>query len=239
MPRFFKQQIFLDPVLTGDDAAHVARSLRMRVGEELTVCDLAGTDHLCRITAVSPDRVDLEIVESTPNRTEPTLSVTLFQCMPKSDKMETVIKQAVQLGVTGIVPVLSSRCISVPDAKTCVRKSERWQKIADEAAKQSERGILPTVGTALSFAEMLDRFSDFDRVLFCYEKGGVSIRSCGVTGGRCAVVVGPEGGFSPEEAEKATAAGATVCTLGPRILRTETAPLAALAVLMTVTGNLD
>ena len=245
MPRFFSETIGLSPVIEGPDAAHIVKALRMREGEALTVCDLQGTDYSCKIRIADPERVELEILEKSPTKSEPKLSVTLYQCVPKSDKLDGVVQKAVELGVSRIVPVLSSRCVSRPDGKAMAKKIGRWQKIAREAAGQSGRGILPAVGPALDYKDLPAALSEYDLSVFFYEEGGAPLRevleaaALPDAGGRVAVIIGPEGGFSPDEAAAAEAAGARVTTLGPRILRTETAPVAALAAVMLLTGNLE
>ncbi|MBQ9919443.1 MAG: 16S rRNA (uracil(1498)-N(3))-methyltransferase [Clostridia bacterium] len=145
MPRFFKEDFKENPFLEGADANHVARSLRMKVGEALTVSDSRGTDFDCVITSVTPDRVELKIKEIKPSESEPSVEVTLCTCLLKGDKFETVIRHSVELGVTKIVPVLSTNCVSRPDAKSLKSKEQRWQKIANEAAGQCGRGVLPTL----------------------------------------------------------------------------------------------
>lgn len=241
MPKFFKEHFADEPYITGDDAVHIAKSLRMRVGEALTVSDTRGTDYECVITSVSPERVELTALTSHANVTEPTIEITLFQCMPKSDKMDSVVRQSVELGASSVVPVISSRCVSLPDKKSADKKAARWQKIADEAAGQSGRGILPRVHSQISYTEMLKCLDEFELALMFYELGGVSIRTalsnCSEAK-KIAVIIGPEGGFSKEEAEHAASSGAVICTLGKRIFRTETAPLAAISAIMTLTENM-
>ena len=239
MPRFFKTDFKNAPFIDGDDASHIAKSLRMRIGEQLTICDTKGTDFLCEITNVSPDRIDFDIINETKTISEPSVTVTLFQCMPKSDKMDNVVKQSVELGVAEITPVISSRCVSVPDAKASAKKVERWQRIANEAAGQSGRGILPKVNDVITYKQMLQDIKAFDTVMIFYENGGSSLSSLDIKSGSCAIIIGPEGGFSQNEVDTAKQNGATICTLGKRILRTETAPLAALTAIMTLTGNMD
>lgn len=241
MPRFFVENLNPDaPAIVGGDAGHIRKSLRMLIGEEITVCDTKGTDYLCEITGFGDDVVELAVKESRKTDSEPSVFVTLFQCVPKGDKLESVIQKSVELGVSAITPVLSSRCISRPDAKTARKKRERYQKIADSAAKQCGRGILPQVGEMISFGEMCWRLADYDRALFFYEGGGAPLRELiRPTDRRVAVIIGPEGGFDLDEVEKATGAGAVTCGLGKRILRTETAPLAALTGIMLISGNLE
>ena len=242
MPRFF---IDYTPAvgdavaIEGGDARHIAGALRMTAGERLTLCDGKGTDCDCVITAVERERVTLQVEALSPTTAEPTLSVTLYMGLPKGDKMELIIQKAVELGVTAIVPVATSRCIVKLDGKDAAKKQTRWQKIADEAAGQSGRGILPTVETPISWKQALARFEQ-ENVLLCYEGGGAPIGRL-VTPADTAVslVVGPEGGFDPAEVQAVTAVGGRIATLGPRILRCETAPLAAIAVLMEKSGNME
>lgn len=226
-------------VLTGDAADHVVRSLRMRPGETLVVCDMKGADYHCAVAEISDGSVFLTVLEVRPTVSEPDVAVTLFQCLPKGDKMESVIQKSVELGVHRIVPVLSARCVSRPDDRSTAKKLLRWQKIADEAAGQSGRGILPQVAAPVPFAECAASLGEFDRPMLFYEAGGRPLAGL-IAGGirTAALLVGPEGGFDPAEVELARKAGAEITTLGPRILRTETAPLAALASVMLLTGNL-
>lgn len=239
MPKFFKSGFGADSAyLEGDAAHHICRSLRMREGERLSVSDLRGTVYECALREVSGERVLLDILSSRPDEAEPNIEVTLFQCVPKGDKMETVVQKAVELGVTRIVPVLSCRCVSRPDPKSAAKKQERLSRIAQEAAGQSGRGILPAVEEQISFAELLSRIPSYDSTLLFYEGGGAPVGEL-VRGKRIALLVGPEGGFDPAEVQAVLAAGGSAASLGPRILRTETAPLAALAAVMYCTGNLQ
>ena len=245
MPRFFTDEIRSVPVggqytVRGGDAVHIARSLRMRAGDEITLCDGAGSDYLCRILDAG-DEVTVEVCGREPSRGEPNVELKLFQCLPKGDKMELIVQKAVELGAAQITPVLSSRCISRPDEKSARKKGERLQKIADEAAGQCGRGRLPQVTAQMKFAEALTAAQE-DLLLFCYEGGGVPISQALMqkkAGQAVSLLIGSEGGFSPEEAEQAKAAGAVAVTLGPRILRCETAPLCAISAVMYATGNLD
>ena len=236
MPRFFKEDFKSAPYLEGDDARHAAKSLRVRVGEELTVCDLNGFDYRCAVSEVTADRVYLDIKETYENNTEPSVFVTLYQCLTKGDKMDTIVRQAVECGVSRIVPVLSENCVSRPDEKSLSKKIERWQKIADEAAGQSGRGILPKVDEQLTLKQVASEIKSHDKVFFFYEAGGAPMQKASIK--TAAIIIGPEGGFSPDEAELLEQNGAVVTTLGPRILRAETAPVAALTVLMLQTDNM-
>lgn len=242
MPRFFKEDFKQNPFLEGADANHVARSLRMKVGEELTVSDSRGTDFNCVITSVLSDRVELEIREEKPSESEPDVKVTLCTCLLKGDKFETVIRHSVELGVCEIMPVLSTNCVSRPDAKSLKSKGERWQKIANEAAGQCGRGVLPTVLPTTELNALAKSFKDYDLVLFFYEVGGEPLGETlweNDSAKKIAVITGPEGGFTKSEAETLASMGAKTISLGKRILRAETAPLAALTGIMLLTDNLE
>lgn len=238
MPRFFLDSITGEQaIITGADGAHIARSLRMGPGEALTLCDGRGTDYACVIAAVDGDQVTLRILDASPSQGEPTLEVTLYQGLPKADKLEWIIQKAVELGVVRIVPVEMRRSIVRADERAA-KKRDRWQKIADEAAGQCGRGILPVVEPPIKWKEALARL-ETERVLTFYEGGGRPLRELvSPADRRISIVVGPEGGLAPEDVDEMTAQGAQLATLGPRILRCETAPVAALAVLMALSGNL-
>jgi len=240
MPRFFVTTPPTDTaVIVGDDAAHIAKSLRMRVGESLTVCDEAGFDYLCEIAEVSPTQVTANVLQKTATQSEPSVKVTLYQGLPKSDKMEWIIQKAVELGVHEIVPVATARSIVKLDEKDGERKRVRWQRIADEAAGQSGRGKRPTVCAPISMAQAETRLKGEHTLVF-YEGGGQTVSALlSDTSDAVSIVIGPEGGFAPEEIDRLCANGAVCATLGPRILRCETAPVAALAMIMAYTGNMD
>ena len=239
MPRFFAPNFSDYPKITGDDARHISRSLRMSVGDELTVCDTKGVDYFCTITSITEQEIELKINETKKTESEPSVEVTLFQCMPKGDKIESVVQKSVELGVNTIVPVISSRCISRPDAKSGAKKVARLGKIADEAAKQSGRGILPKVENIIDFNSLLEKVENYDLAICFYELFGKPIKNIVGNHKKIAIIIGSEGGFSVEEVEKLKAKGVKIATLGKRILRTETAPLAALTSIMLLSGNLE
>ena len=234
MPRFFvsAEQISDNVVtLTGDDAHHIARSLRMAAGEFITVCDDRAIEYECRLTSFEQDkRVLAEIVSSAPCATEPPFDACLFQALPKGEKFDSIIQKAVECGVYEIVPFQSSRCIAKAKADGEAEKTKRRCRIAAEAAKQSGRGRVPAVKPTVSFEQMLALTEECDLCLFCYEGEGTQTLASILqneqglpTRPRIAVIVGSEGGFSPEEAARAEAAGMKMTGLGKRILRTETA----------------
>ena len=240
MPRFFVEQIRGDRVvLTDENAAHIGKSLRMRVGEVITLSDANGTDCEARIVRFGDGTVETEVLEERQNLSEPTVAVTLYQALPKVGKFEVVVQKAVELGVTRVVPMLTSRCVSRPDEKSKQKKIERYNKIALEAAKQSGRGIIPVVDSVMEYGQVLKELPRYRHSILVYEEGGERI--CDILPedvNELAIVIGSEGGFSPEEVEQAKQAGAKIGTLGPRILRCETAPVAALAAIMFYSKNL-
>ncbi|MBE6557832.1 MAG: 16S rRNA (uracil(1498)-N(3))-methyltransferase [Ruminococcaceae bacterium] len=247
MPRFFVHLSDLDGetvTLRGDNALHIAYALRMAAGEHVAVsCEDMVYD--CVLEAFSPDKaepwVTARIVKAAKADTEPPYRAVLYQALPKGDKLDTIIQKAVECGVTRIVPFESSRCIArvKPEAET--RKTERRQKIAEEAAKQCRRGIIPEVTPTVRYDDVLSEARTADLVLFCYEAegtlplGGILSRKMPlIPNGEkptVAVIVGAEGGFSPEEAEAAREAGFSMTGLGKRILRCETAPTFVLSCL--------
>ena len=241
MPRFFVEPVSGELVtVTGQDANHIKKALRMRVGENLTLCDGEGTDYFCELTDLSGDEVLARILYRTPSACEPTVAVTLYQGLPKGDKLEWIVQKAVELGVTAIVPVETARSIARIDNKAD-KKQARLQKIADEAAGQSGRGILPRVEMPMTFREALTHVQQSGApVLTLYEGGGEPISRLVTRETKAvSVFIGPEGGIEAAEIDALKALGASVATLGPRILRCETAPLAALSVIMALTGNMD
>lgn len=240
MPRFFCTDI-REPYIhiTGDDAHHISRVLRLREGDSLVICDGNGTDYTADIEEIAPHEVRLIITGSSPTLSEPSLQITLYQGLPKGDKMEWIIQKTVELGVCRIVPVITERSIARPDAAKAAKKQERWQKIAAEAAGQSGRGLIPPVEIPISWQQLCDRVRPEETLVF-YEGGGESLLSLiGPDRRELAVIIGPEGGFSGEEIGALTEMGVQTATLGPRILRCETAPIAALSVILSLSGNME
>lgn len=234
MPRFFvpaPPDVGGTAVITGDDARHIAGALRMTPGEPLTLCDGAGQDYLCRVESVARDAVTLRVERSEKSIGEPSLSVTLYMGLPKADKLELVIQKSVELGAVRIVPTVTARSIARIDPRDSEKKTARWQRIAAEAAGQSGRGIIPTVEPPITLRAALPRLAR-ENVLLCYEGGGTPLGDLvSPADESVSLLIGPEGGFAPEEVEAVVAGGGRLATLGTRILRCETAPLAALAIL--------
>ncbi|MBR6624491.1 MAG: 16S rRNA (uracil(1498)-N(3))-methyltransferase [Ruminococcus sp.] len=240
MPRFFKDEINEDNLcLTGADAHHVGFSLRMKPGEQLTLC-CGGIDYDCEISSITGDCVYLDLIEKHPCMAEPDINVTLFQAVPKLDKLEFIIQKSVELGVSRIVPVLTRRCISRPDSRDFEKKLKRLTKIAEEAAKQSGRGIIPEVTPIVSYKKALEMMSGLDKTIMFYEaEGGKPFGEVDFFGAKnIGLVIGSEGGFDADEVRMAVDAGTERVWLGKRILRCETAPITGLSILMFLTNNM-
>ena len=236
MARFFvtKESINDNQItISGNDAFHIARALRMAVGDEVTVCDDEGTEYSTRLARIRDDECIAEIISEQAGSTESPVDITLFMAYPKGDKLETVVQKSVELGASAIVPFESSRCIKRPKAEKIEKQTARLQRIAEEAAKQCGRARLPIVREPISFKKMLEEAATAELSLFCYEGGGTrslkEVLGTDTAPSSISVIVGSEGGFSPEEAEAAVAAKLTPVNLGPRILRCETAPMYALS----------
>lgn len=241
MPRFFVEgEPSGEYLVDGENGAHIVKSLRMRQGEKLTLCDGRGTDFLCTILECRPEGALVRVEERRQSDGEPEVRVTVCQCWPKGDKLETVTQKAVELGAAAVWPLESRRCVSRPDGKGAEKKTVRLQKIAREAAQQSGRGTIPRVLAPASLEEALRTAAKEGEILFFYEEGTQSLKQALKTAGdRLFVFVGPEGGFEPAEAALAESLGAKLLTLGPRILRTETAPLAAMAAIFYEKGEME
>ena len=243
MPRFFLSASEIGDgfvTVTGDDALHISRSLRMRAGEHITVCDGNKTEYDCELCDFTAETVRAKICSSRPSETEPPCGIRLFQALPKSDKLDMIIQKAVESGAAGIVPFESERTVVRIEPAKEVRKTERRNKIALEAAKQCGRGIIPEVGASLTYSEMLREAGKSElKILFYEGEGTESVHSflervCPdrrPPEGGISILVGAEGGFSLREVEEAKAAGFVSVGLGKRILRCETASGFALACL--------
>lgn len=223
-------------IIDGTDYNHIKNVLRMEIGDTCLIsCD--GKSDLCRIDAFLGDTVSFEIIEEDYTDTELPVKIYLFQGLPKGDKMEYIIQKCVELGVYGIVPVEMKHCIVKLDSKKAKSKQSRWQSIAESAAKQSKRNIIPEVLDVSSFNKALDFAKTLDLILVPYEnKEGMrataealsqleNVQSIGI-------FIGPEGGFEKAEIEKTLGADAKIISLGKRILRTETAAVTAVGMCM-------
>lgn len=225
--------------LIGENAQH-AKVLRLKISEEVLVCDGEGRENLCRISDVSSGAVTLEVLECRESGSEAAVQASVYMAFPKSDKLEHVIQKATELGAYEIVAFPSARCISKPDEKSLKKKLERWQKIAASAAEQSGRGRIPEVTVLGSYAQALERAAKADKAILFYEnEQAVTLRMAldEAPFGSISLLTGPEGGLEEKEVKQAREAGLQVCTLGKRILRCETAPLCALSAVMYHAGE--
>ena len=231
MRRFFCDNITADiATITGDDAHHISRVLRMKTGDALSLCDGAGNEFDALITSVSPEAVVCTLGEPHSGEAESPVKVTLFQCLPKTGKMELIVQKCTELGVSAIIPVSSARCVVVP-GKDYDKKRERYNRVALEAAKQSRRAMVPQVLPLIELKKI--DVQSFDLFLVAYEdEDTVSLKQAlraANAPASIALLIGPEGGLEEGEVAQLVKAGAVSVSLGKRILRTETAGMAMLA----------
>lgn len=241
------EQVLDKTIIINDkgDLHHLQKVLRLKKGDELDVSDGVSFEYHGRLISIDGDEAEVEILDKQAFAREPEIEVTLFQGIPKSDKMEDIIQKCVELGVHRIVPVFMERTI-VTDKGNFDKKLQRWQKISDEAVKQCKRGKIPKISHAQKFGEALTELRDFQLIIFPYEnEGNYTIKDClrkYTTNNNpmkadnrpkeIAIIIGPEGGFSDKEADALKGIGAECVTLGKTILRTQTAAQTALAMTM-------
>lgn len=223
--------------ITGEDVRHIRQVLRMRPGEEVLISSGGDWEYTCRILSLEEEKVTAEILDAQKPGKELPSRLYLFQCLPKGDKMEWIIQKAVELGVYQIIPVASRRCVVKLEGKKAESRVARWNAVAASAAKQSKRMILPQVSPLRTFSQALEQAEALDVRLIPYERaeGMEATRQLfgGIRPGQSVgILIGPEGGFDEEEVREAQQRGFSPVTLGKRILRTETAGMTALSVLM-------
>lgn len=230
-------------ITDSDDIKHAKKVLRLKPGDNVEVSDSAEWEYRASIISINDDSILLNIIDKQKFAREPAIDITLFQGVPKQGKMETIIQKNTELGVKQFVPVFFKRCV-VTDNGKFAKKIQRWQKVAAESVKQCRRGIIPEVAEAVSTKEMLEQFKEYDFVLFPYEnEENITIKDVLIENNksflpqkkehmRVAVIIGPEGGFSEQEADEIVEAGGKSVSLGKTILRTETAGMAAVAMIM-------
>lgn len=225
--------------LTGDEAHHITRVMRMSTDDQIICCDGFGKSAIVKLTQVEKEQVYGQVRQWLDEKNELPVEVTLAQGLPKGDKLEMIIQKATELGVSAITPVAMSRSIVKLDPKKAAKKLDRWEKIAKEAAEQAHRQLVPQIEPVLTLKELIKQTGPFDLVLAAYEEEGKSGNHGSLPellkgvqkGSRILFVIGPEGGFSSEEILLLKDAGISPVSLGPRILRTETAGLYSLSVL--------
>ena len=239
MFKFFvpEEQIVENKIkIFGQDVNHIVNVLRLKIPDEIIVCDKDnGKSYITKINCIDKDYVEVEIVRENIETTESNVSIDLFQGLPKFDKMEYIIQKATEIGVKNILPVSLERCIVKIDKKTEIKKLDRWQKIAEVAAKQSKRDYIPKIEKILNIENICQNIEKYDIILIAYENEKANSlkielkRLKGIDNLKIGVIVGPEGGFSEKEVQKLVSLGAKCVTLGERILRTETASLVLLS----------
>ena len=220
-----------------EDLHHMNKVLRLKAGDEIDVSDGDMWEYHGKILSLEPECCQVEILDKQKFSAEPETKITLFQGIPKQGKMELIVQKAVELGVYQVIPVAMKRSVVRLDDKKAAKKADRWNSIAESAAKQAGRSRIPEVTMPLSYNEALKMAEELDVTLLPYElAGGMEVTREVIrqikSGQSVGIFIGPEGGFEPEEVDAAVSMGAKVITLGRRILRTETAGLATLAVLM-------
>lgn len=244
MPKFFvaENQINNNKItIIGNDVNHIKNVLRQKSGDKITICDISKEqDYLCKIDKIEEKSIDCNIIEKLENNTESNVKVTIFQGLPKADKMELVIQKSVELGAYDITPLQMKRCVVKLNEKDKLKKIQRWKKISEVAAKQCGRNIIPKINNIVNVKEVCNLCNEYDIVLIAYEnekentlkKELKNLKKLDKEEIKVAVIIGPEGGIAPEEIEMFEENGAKIITLGNRILRTETVALSVLSIIM-------
>lgn len=241
MRRFFTEpeNICDDKAYIFEDSKHIEKVLRMKSGDELLLFDGTGYEYLARITSIEKDKCCVDILNKSVSLSEPKTHISLFQGIPKSGKMETIIQKSVELGVYEIIPVIMDRCVVKISSDASSEKTKRWNKVSVEAAKQCGRGLIPKVHEPVSFSKAVEMMTTLDVALMPYEllghngeKGLSEILEANCNAKTYGILIGPEGGFSDEEAEHALKQNVSMVGLGRRILRTETVSGALIPIIM-------
>ena len=242
MPKFFikTNQIMENKItLIGEDVKHIANVLRKQIGDEINICNIdTSQNFVCQIKEINKENIECKIIKELKSEAESSVDITIFQGLPKAEKMELIIQKCTELGVKTFVPVQMERCVVRLDAKSEIKKIERWQKIAETAAKQSGRDIIPKVENTINLQKLLNSIQKYDIVLLAYEnEENYTLKNAlntvkGKDNLKIGIIIGPEGGIDSQEAENLVKAGAKSVTLGKRILRTETAGIAMSSIIM-------
>lgn len=239
MYQFFVEDVQVSDsfvTIEGSDVNHMRNVLRMKAGEKVRVSTSSGKNYYCQLAEITEHLVRADILEELTEGTELPNKIYLFQGLPKGDKMELIIQKAVELGAYEIIPVSMKNCVVKLDQKKAEHKVRRWQEIAKSAAKQSKRSLIPTVQPPITYQQAVEVAKELDAVFVPYEnERGMAATKEAVerlaAGESIGIFIGPEGGFAPEEIDMAKSADMQLISLGKRILRTETAGLATLAIL--------
>jgi 16S rRNA (uracil1498-N3)-methyltransferase len=240
LDRFFvqKEDINLDEkscLIKGEDVKHISKVLRYKVGQEIEVCDNENNEYICEIDDIEKNVITLSIIEKVEVNRESPLKIRVYQGLPKGSKMEIILQKLTEVGVYEIIPVITKRSVSKIDDKKEDKKLDRWERIIYEASKQSKRGIIPKLSNVLTFDEAIKHMKNNDMNIVPYERENTKSIKQGIRGlkiNSIGVFVGPEGGFEEEEIQNIESNGGVSVTLGPRILRTETASLVASSIVL-------
>lgn len=243
MPKFFvkQEQVKNEEIeIIGQDVNHIKSVLRKNIGDEIIICDQdTSKDYLCKINEINNEKIKCIIEENLKNNVESNIKVTIMQGLPKADKMELIIQKSVELGVFDITPITMKRCVVKINEKDENKKITRWQKIAEVAAKQCGRNIIPKINEITNVKQIINTFKNYDIVLIAYENEKENtikqiLKKIEKTTEelKIAIIIGPEGGISEEEVQLLKESGAISISLGKRILRTETVALNILSVIM-------
>ncbi|PFP25485.1 16S rRNA (uracil(1498)-N(3))-methyltransferase [Bacillus sp. AFS073361] len=239
MQRYFVKQRVNDGrfLIDDEDRHHIVKVMRMQIGDQIICVDLEGKQAVCALAEITDTSVVADVVQWIDGVSELPISITIASGLPKGDKLEWIIQKGTELGAYQFLPFAAARSVVKWDEKKAAKKVDRWQKIAKEAAEQSHRALLPDVLSAISFKDLLLKSKDFHYKLVAFEeesrKGETSVFADTLKkinkGETLLIVFGPEGGLTDEEVRQLKDSDFAVCGLGPRILRTETAPLYALS----------
>lgn len=243
MPRFFVKtdQIRENQInIIGEDVKHIKNVLRKQIGDNIEICNQeTGNTYKCEISELNQDFIINNIIEEIENA-DCRIRVDIYQGLPKSDKMELIIQKSVELGVNAIIPVEMKRCVVKLDSKSESKKIARWQKIAESAAKQSGRNIIPKIRRVTKIKDIVELNETYDSLIVCYENEKenhikrelLKLKKQNKKEIKIAIVIGPEGGLEEQEVQYLQQNGAKIVTLGNRILRTETVALNLLSIIM-------
>ena len=241
MPKFFvnKEQINENTItIIGEDVKHIKNVLRLKIDDNIQVCNSeTSKNYTCGISKINNNNIECIIFNEINANCESNIKISIFQGLPKADKMELIIQKSVELGGYEITPIEMKRCVVRFDEKSKIKKIERWQKISEAAAKQSGRDIIPKINNVINVKNICNLISNYDIVLLAYENEQentlknelLRIKSKAINKMKIGIIIGPEGGIDKEEVEILKNSGAKVITLGKRILRTETASLVLLS----------
>lgn len=228
--------------IDGEDVRHIKNVLRLEIDDEIEISNKLGLDYRCKISEFGEGEISCSVIDSFKSKGESDIDIVLFQGLPKSTKMDLIIQKSTELGVKKIVPLITSRCVAkINNKKSQDKKTKRWSKIAEESAKQSKRGLIPEVSNAILFKDALEQLKGEEFIIVPYESEediGIKTVLKEATSKKVNIIIGPEGGFEDSEIQALKNIDSQVVTLGPRILRTETAGTIASALVLYELGDL-